>query len=228
MVVNWLDTLKNEGAVKPRQTLSEEAAETLREFILLGKLEPGTAVPERDLAEALGVSRTPLREALRLLENEGLVEYSATRRPHVADPSLEELSQNIAVLGTLEGLAGEIACVAATDAEISNIQRLVADLEARAKVLDPLAFFKLDMAFHATIVVASRNEPLIETHRQYNARLWRARFLSSQQVDQRENTLKQHAQITTAIINRDAVSTGLAMRTHLQSTYTNIANIKTL
>ena len=75
MVVNWLDTLKNEGAVKPRQTLSEEAAETLREFILLGKLEPGTAVPERDLAEALGVSRTPLREALRLLENEGLVEY---------------------------------------------------------------------------------------------------------------------------------------------------------
>ena len=88
MVVNWLDTLKNEGAVKPRQTLSEEAAETLREFILLGKLEPGTAVPERDLAEALGVSRTPLREALRLLENEGSPTSEPVLSPAPVAPAL--------------------------------------------------------------------------------------------------------------------------------------------
>ena len=59
----WLTTLKEEGGVKPRRTLSEEAADTLREFILLEKLAPGTSIPERELAEALGVSRTPLREA---------------------------------------------------------------------------------------------------------------------------------------------------------------------
>ena len=221
----WLDVLKEQGGVRPRRTLSEEAADNLREFILLGKLAPGTAIPERDLAEALGVSRTPLREALRLLETEGLVEYSATRRPRVADPSLQELTQYISVLGALEALAGETACVEATMTEIAEIVSLGAKMVEVPDALDPLEFFRLDMEFHAAIVEASRNEPLIETHRQYNARLWRARFLSSQQVDRRDNTLAQHEQITEALIARDAPATRRALREHLQSTITNIARI---
>ncbi len=68
--------------------------------------------------------------------------------------------------------------------------------------------------------------PLIETHRQYNARLWRARFLSSQQVDRRGNTLAQHAQIITALSERDANATRRALREHLQSTIANIARIR--
>lgn len=222
---DWLETLKEEGVVKPRRTLADEAASTLREFILLGKLSPGTVVPERDLAEALGVSRTPLREALRLLENEGLVEYSATRRPRVADPSVEELTQNISVLGALEGLAGETACSVATDDEIANIQALGAEMDAKSGLLEPLAFFQLDMNFHGAIVEASRNEPLIETHRQYNARLWRARFLSSQQVDRRDTTLAQHHKITAALTERDPKATRRALREHLQSTIENITYI---
>ncbi len=223
---SWLETLKEEGVVKPRRTLAEEAADTLREFILLEKLTPGTAIPERDLAEALGVSRTPLREALRLLEVEGLVEYSATRRPRVADPSLHELTQYISVLGALEALAGEAACAEATDTEIKEICRLGEEMANNTAKLTALQFFQLDMKFHAAIVEASRNEPLIETHRQYNARLWRARFLSSQQVDRRDNTLNQHGQISDALSIRDAMATRRALRDHLKSTITNIAGIR--
>ncbi len=225
MSESWIDSLKEEGGVKPRKTLAEEAADNLREFILLGKLAPGTAIPERDLAEALGVSRTPLREALRLLEVEGLVEYSATRRPHVADPSLHELTQYISVLGALEALAGEIACVEATMAEIAEIVRLGARMSKGSGKLEPLEFFQLDMQFHAAIVEASRNEPLIETHRQYNARLWRARFLSSQQVDRRDNTLSEHSRITDALQKRDAAATRRALRDHLNSTIENIERL---
>lgn len=225
MSESWIDNLKEEGGVKPRKTLAEEAADNLREFILLGKLAPGTAIPERDLAEALGVSRTPLREALRLLEVEGLVEYSATRRPHVADPSLHELTQYISVLGALEALAGEIACVEATMAEMAEIVRLGARMSKGSGTLEPLEFFQLDMQFHAAIVEASRNEPLIETHRQYNARLWRARFLSSQQVDRRDNTLSEHSRITDALQKRDAAATRRALRDHLNSTIENIERL---
>ncbi|CUH46609.1 MULTISPECIES: GntR family transcriptional regulator [Ruegeria] len=225
MSESWIDNLKEEGGVRPRRTLAEEAADNLREFILLGKLAPGTAIPERDLADALGVSRTPLREALRLLEIEGLVEYSATRRPRVADPSLHELTQYISVLGALEALAGEMACIEATMAEIAEIVRLGARMFKNSSRLEPLEFFQLDMQFHAAIVEASRNEPLIETHRQYNARLWRARFLSSQQVDRRDNTLAQHADITDALQRRDAKATRRALRDHLKSTIENIARI---
>ncbi len=89
-----LDELKTSGQplLKPRRTLADEAADALRELILLEKLKPGIPVPERDLASVLGISRTPLREALKILEHEGLVEYSSTRRPFVANPSLLELA----------------------------------------------------------------------------------------------------------------------------------------
>ena len=225
MSESWIENLKEEGGVRPRKTLADEAADKLREYILLGKLAPGTAIPERDLAEALGVSRTPLREALRLLEIEGLVEYSATRRPRVADPSLHELTPYISVLGALEALAGETACAEATMAEVAEIVRLGARMSKGSETLEPLEFFQLDMQFHAAIVEASRNEPLIETHRQYNARLWRARFLSSQQVDRRGNTLSEHAQITDALQKREAAATRRALRDHLKSTIENIERL---
>lgn len=225
MSESWIENLKEEGGVRPRKTLADEAADKLREYILLGKLAPGTAIPERDLAEALGVSRTPLREALRLLEIEGLVEYSATRRPRVADPSLHELTQYISVLGALEALAGETACAEATMAEVAEIVRLGARMSKGSETLEPLEFFQLDMQFHAAIVEASRNEPLIETHRQYNARLWRARFLSSQQVDRRGNTLSEHAQIADALQKREAAATRRALRDHLKSTIENIERL---
>ena len=100
-------TLLADGpAVAPRRSLASEAADVLREMILLEKLTPGLPVPERDLAEALGISRTPLKEALLILKSEGLIVHSATRRSSVADPSLEEVSENLIVLGVLEALAG--------------------------------------------------------------------------------------------------------------------------
>ena len=76
-----LSSLIEEGQlpIKQRKLLGEETAETLRELILLGKLPAGASIPERDLADALGISRTPMREAMRVLETEGLIEYSATR-----------------------------------------------------------------------------------------------------------------------------------------------------
>lgn len=221
----WINALKEEAAVRPRRTLAEEAADSLREFILLEKLEPGTAIPERELAEALGVSRTPLREALRQLEREGLVEYPANRRPRVADPSLDELTQYISVLGALEGLAGETACHVATDKEVADIVALGQEMFELSGTISAIEFFRLDMGFHTRIVEASHNEPLIETHRTYNARLWRARFLSSRQEDRRQITLAQHNDITDALLKRDETATRRALRDHLKSTITNIARV---
>ena len=84
---NWTSELRDFAELKPRKSLAADAADNLREFILLGKLAPGMPVRERDLAEAFGISRTPLKEALRILEAEGLIAYGPTRRPVVADPS---------------------------------------------------------------------------------------------------------------------------------------------
>lgn len=220
------DIVADAKPIAERRSLSADAADLLRELILLEKLSPGTPVPERDLAEGLGISRTPMKEALRTLEAEGLIEYSPTRRPKVADPSLPEITDNIQVLGALEGLAGEVACDHASDADIGEIANLNALMHAMPLDAPPLDFFHLDMEFHARIVAAAGNAPLAKTHTQYNARLWRARFLSSRQTERRTNTLTEHDEILAALRDRDAARIAAGVRRHLESTVRNVARIR--
>ena len=220
-----LDELKTSGQplLKPRRSLAEAAAAALRELILLEKLNPGIPVPERLLASVLGICRTPLRDALKILEHEGLVEYSSTRRPFVANPSLLELADLIKIIGALESLAGELACERANQDEINSIAALAKEMSKKSDRIGPLEFFKIDMEFHRQLVASSRNPALIETHRQYNARLWRARFVSSRRATRRPMTLNQHDHITTSLKERDTQKIAIELRTHLDTTIKNIA-----
>ncbi|QBF33475.1 GntR family transcriptional regulator [Thalassococcus sp. S3] len=215
-------TLSEIGGVTRSLSLAEDAAQTIREMILLEKLPPGTALPERDLAEALGVSRTPMREAIKLLANDGLVQYTASRRPFVADPSLDEICDYLRVQGALEALAGELACQKATDAQLHEVDRLNQAILSDADG-DKVASFNRDMDFHVAIVRASGNAALIETHERYNARLWRARFMSSQRRVSRDSTRHEHALIVKALLARDAVATSKALKQHLKTAESNIA-----
>lgn len=219
----WTNELRNFAELKPRKSLAAEAADNLREFILLGKLGPGMPVRERDLAEAFGISRTPLKEALRILEGEGLIDYGPTRRPVVANPSLDEICDWLRVQGALEALAGELVCEVATDKQLAEIERLNEAIKEARGSDGPLEAFQRDMAFHNGIVKASGNRALSESHATYNARLWRVRFLSSQRVASREGTRREHLEIVDALKARDAVAARQALKQHLQTAETNIA-----
>jgi len=209
-----------------RKSLAQRVADELRDLILLEKLAPGATIPERETASALGVSRTPLRESLRILASEGLVEIAPNRAPRVADPSLDELEGLLQVQGALEALAGELACEKATDAQLDAIGAQEREMHKTSGKIEPLVFFQLDMAFHRAIVVASLNRVLIEAHATNNARLWRARFISSRQRVNRPATLNQHERIATALIKRDRVKTAAALREHLDSGFTNICTAR--
>lgn len=216
-----LDVQQN---VKPltRQSLAERVADELRDLVLLEKLPPGSTIPERETAAALGVSRTPLRESLRILASEGLVDIEPNRAPRVANPSLEELSDLLEVLGSLESLGGELACIKASDKEIEELVGLERLMSETSDTSEPLAFFQLDMQFHQQIIAASQNQPLIEAHRNFNARLWRARFISSRQRVNRPGTLDQHRAIVDALQARDGAGCSTALKAHLQAGFTNI------
>lgn len=205
-----------------RKSLAERVADELRDLVLLEKLAPGDNIPERETAEALGVSRTPLRESLRILATEGLVDIEPNRPPKVADPSIAELGSLLEVQGVLEALAGELACRHADDIAIDKIADIEATMRATSDTLDPLEFFQLDMTFHSLIVAASENEPLIHTHQHYNSRLWRARFISSRQRVNRPGTLAQHEKIVLTLKSRDAEACAQALKDHLHAGYLNI------
>jgi DNA-binding GntR family transcriptional regulator len=205
-----------------RKSLAEQAADELRNLILLEKLAPGASIPERETAAALGVSRTPLRESLRILASEGLVEISPNRAPRVANPSLAELKSLLQVQGALEALAGELACEVATDDELQAILDREREMRAMSDGSEPLEFFQLDMGFHVSIVAASRNPVLIETHATNNSRLWRARFISSRQRLNRPAALDEHQRIATALFKRQPDETSKALRAHLETGFINI------
>lgn len=208
-----------------RRSLSEQIADELRNLVLLEKLAPGASIPERETAEALGVSRTPLRESLRILAAEGLVDIQPNRPPRVANPSLHELRELLQVQAALEALAGELACENASDEEISDISLMSEEMSTVSGQCDPLDFFQKDMRFHESIVASSKNHALISTHKLYNARLWRARFISSQRRVNRSGTLEQHSQIVEALQTRQRKTCARALRTHLDAGFRNIQSV---
>ncbi len=206
----------------PRQSLGEQIAEILRQQILLGHLKPGENIPERETSAALGVSRTPLREALLVLEAEGLVEMAPAKSPIVAKPSFVEVTHLLLVQSALEALAGECACEEATDSEIDEIESLHATMLATFEDPDPIEFFQIDMSFHEAIVASTKNLSLVKTHKQYRDRLWRARFLSARRQAARELAMVDHAQIVEGLRRRDKAFVSAKMKEHLRRAIDNI------
>tara|TARA_R110000787_G_scaffold167731_5_gene280672 strand:+ start:1230 stop:1970 length:741 start_codon:yes stop_codon:yes gene_type:complete len=205
-----------------RQSLGEQVADILREQILLGDLKPGDSIPERETSTALAVSRTPLREALLMLEAEGLVEMAPARTPVVAKPSLLDVTHLLLVQSALEALAGECSCDEATEAEIEEIEGMHQIMLGTMNNPDPVEFFKVDMGFHEAIVASTKNLALIKTHKQFHARLWRARFLSARRRSARETAMIDHGRIVEGLRRRDKELVSSAMKEHLRLAIDNV------
>ncbi|WP_346909423.1 GntR family transcriptional regulator [uncultured Roseibium sp.] len=195
--------------------LADEIAVRLRRDILRGKLPPDAPIKERDNASELGVSRTPMREAIRMLAKEGLVILRPSRSPVVARPSFKDISDQVAVLLALEKLSAELACENATAADLAELHAFNQRMSDCYDQADPLDLFEIDMTFHTALAKASHNASLAETHRAYLARLWRARFLSASQKRNRVRVIGQHRSILDALDARDVDAVRSAIDRHL-------------
>ncbi|SFP43862.1 GntR family transcriptional regulator [Tranquillimonas alkanivorans] len=207
------------------KTLPEQIADRLRRDILRGKLPPGSTVKERDNAAELGVSRTPMREAIRILAREGLVILRPARSPIVADPSLKEVTDDLEVMSALEVLSGELACRAATSDEIAAIRAIHERMAREFDSMEPVDLFEIDMSFHRAIARASHNPSLEETHAGYLARLWRARYLSASRRRSRDRVLRQHGAIVEGLEARDVEQVAGTIQSHLYHLVANISDV---
>jgi DNA-binding GntR family transcriptional regulator len=203
-------------------TMGQAVAVKLRDLIAQQALQPGERVVERDLAARLAVSRTPMREALRILAAEGLVEIHANRGAIVADPSAEEIHDLLAVLGVLEGLAGEQAAERATDPDIAEVRALHFEMLAAFERKDRLAYYKCNQAIHLAIVAASKNSALIETHARTNARLYRVRFVSNDRDEPWSVAIQGHKDILEAFAARDGERLSGNLRGHQRTAWSNV------
>lgn len=197
------------------ETLAEQIARQLRRDILRGKLAPGSSIKERDNAAEMGVSRTPMREAIRILAKEGLVILRPARSPIVAEPSIKEISDQVEVLLALEKLSAELACKNATEEDLAELERIQEYVDLNFDGSDPLDMFEVDMSFHAAIARASGNDVIADMHRTLLERLWRARYLAARRRRNRARVVLQHGAILDALKARDRVAALEAIEAHL-------------
>jgi DNA-binding GntR family transcriptional regulator len=196
-----------------RATLPQNAAGQLRQMIFDGALAPATRLNERVLCERLGISRTPLREALRMLAAEGLVRVEPNRGAIVAPIERADIEATFEVLGALEGLAGELACARITEAELAEIKALHFEMRAHHARGDRAAYFAANQAIHARIAAAGGNAVLAETFEKLNARVKRVRYAANLGRARWDKAIAEHDEMIAALNARD----GRALRAILES-----------
>lgn len=187
----------------------------LRRDILRGVLKPGDPVKERDKAAEMGVSRTPMREAIRVLSEEGLVTLRHARSPIVSIPDPKTASDQTEVLVTLEKLSAKLACRHATQTELEKVEAILDDMTNNFFKVDAITMFEADMSFHSAIAEASHNASLSETHTLYLQRLWYPRYLAASKRRSRDRVISEHTDVMTALKSRDENAAQAAIETHL-------------
>lgn len=186
-----------------RQTLHEQVASRLRDMVTDGRLPPGQRINEVALGATLGVSRTPLREALKTLAGEGLVELVPARGAIVRTFSIKDVADSMEVLKVLEQTAGRRACAQASEAEIAHVLSLHAALRERYEARDRLPYFKLNQAIHSAIVGLSDNPTLIRMHEMLQAQMKRIRFIGHEGAEKWAAAMAEHEEMAQALRRRD-------------------------
>jgi len=201
-------------SLAPR-ALYEEVAELLRQRIFRRELEPGSWIDELKIAEEYGISRTPLREALKVLAAEGLVTMKMRRGAYVTEVSEKDLADVYHLLALLESDAAGVVAERASDEELASLQTLHNELEAA--VADRDRFFSLNEQFHMRVLELARNrwrEQMVADLRKVMKLNRHNSLLKSGRI---EESLVEHRAIVAALVQRDAALTVQRMHEHFKS-----------
>jgi DNA-binding GntR family transcriptional regulator len=214
-----------------RQSVRHETYDRLKDMILTGKLRPSERLSESRLAERIGVSRTPLREALMKLEEEGLVIGQRNIGYTVVDLNVEAVCDLLVVREALDACAAELACKTATEDDLERIRDLIAQMveihkPKKTRPADVARDLELGIKIHKVIAEATRNVALIKMTEQVYQQLQLALWLEVLWVDLEDTGLDEHRAIADAICARDSVAAAKAARRHVRSSLQNMTKVQ--
>ena len=198
-----------------RRTLHDEVVSRLRAMLVDGRIAPGAKLNERELCERLRVSRTPLREAIKLLAAEGLVDLLPNRGAVAVRLDENDVVHIFEVLADLEGMSGELAARRISDAELGEIKALHYDMLACFARRDLSGYYRINALIHAAINNAARNPLLTKIYRECNARAQSLRFRTNQNEAKWALAVKEHEQMILALEAHDAARLRAIMVEHL-------------
>ncbi|MFK0095761.1 GntR family transcriptional regulator [Pseudomonas sp. NPDC090592] len=198
-----------------RMHLHDTVLDHLRRFVIEGTLKPGIKINERELCEVLGISRTPLREALKVLAMEGLIELRPNRGARVAQMSDVEIRETFELMSGIEAFNGQLACERITDSEVQTIRSLHFQM-LQAKASDDLSlYFEKNAAIHDAISLAARNETLRKTYLTLNRKIQAVRYSSNRTEQKWERAIHDHEAMIEALEKRDGERLKAILRNHI-------------
>jgi DNA-binding GntR family transcriptional regulator len=201
----------------PRASLHEHAATRLRQMLVEGAIPPGAKLNERELCDLLQVSRTPLREAIKMLASEGLVELLPHRGAIAVALDEQAVRDTFEVMGGLEALSGELAAQRITDEELAEIRATHYEMLAAYTRRDLSNYYRLNAQIHRAINAAAKNPVLSATYDRINARLQALRFRSNQDGAKWKNAMGEHEQMMEALAAHDGAAMRKVLASHLQN-----------
>jgi DNA-binding GntR family transcriptional regulator len=199
-------------------SLHADIVSQLRDFIVEEHLPPGSRIPERELCEKFGISRTPLREALKVIAAEGLIELLPNRGARVRQFSEADIRNLFEVLSGLDFVAGRLACARITDGAIAAIEKLHLEMYTYYLRRELADYFRINQKIHQAIIDAAANPLLSANYANLNSIVRRLRYSANLvHRDRLGDAMREHEQIVDALKRRSADELGLLMFRHMQS-----------
>lgn len=197
--------------------LRDVVFQTLRQAILKGELQPGERLMEIKLADKLGVSRTPIREAIRKLELEGLVVMIPRRGAAVANITEKDTKDVLEVRRTLEMFAVEVACERITQEQLAELKEAAKAFEDSKGSMDLIRIAETDMRFHEIIYEATQNDRLVQMLNNLRENMYRYRIEYLKDPNYYDSLVGEHREILEAIETKDTETARICMRDHIDN-----------
>jgi DNA-binding GntR family transcriptional regulator len=198
-----------------RKSLHTHVVDRLRDMISGGDIPPGTRINERALCERFGISRTPLREALKVLGSEGLLNLTPNRGARVAQITREVIDETFPVMGALESLSGELACAKISDTELAEIRALHYQMVVHFEKEELPEYFHLNQEIHERILKSAQNPLLSDIYRTVAGRVSPARYRANLSKSRWADAVDEHREILNALEARDGARLSRLLKQHL-------------
>lgn len=197
-----------------RGSLHGAAVSKLRAMIVSGRVSPGVALREKELCQALGISRTPLREAIRTLAREGLVKLSPNRSAIVAQVDVKAVENLYQAIGHIEALGARLACQRATDEQINQLSILHHEMLLFYHRRDLPSYIRHNGTIHRALLALSQNDVLMEMWEMLHPRVEQARTLANLYPDRWHAAVLEHEAMLKALVARDEAVLAALMQSH--------------
>jgi len=207
-----------------RVPLHEEVTNRLRDMIVSLRLRPGERIQELEVAQLLGVSRTPVREAIKVLTAEGLVELLPLRGAIVKAFSAKDARDMLEVIALVESYAGERACEA-DQAQIDAILEMHQQMKVFFESRERLAYFALNQRIHESLIALADNDTLSMTHATLSKRMRSLRYSGNSTPENWSAAMAEHEQMMAALAARDGQALSRIMGEHIRNTWPRIKDV---